>query len=74
MTSERDQLSDRLSHVSDEEARRWGIAGFVGQSTTIKKILSSIGRLQGTTTAVLITGESGTGKELVARAVGRLDV
>ena len=70
LTRERNQLAGRLSLISDEEAKRWGIEGFVGHSATLKQILASIERLQQTaTTSVLITGESGTGKELIARAI-----
>ncbi|MBT3605732.1 MAG: sigma-54-dependent Fis family transcriptional regulator [Candidatus Latescibacteria bacterium] len=71
LSKERDQLSDRMSVMSEMEIKRWGIAGFVGQSTAIKEVLNGIERLQqvGMTTSVLITGESGTGKELVARAL-----
>ena len=61
---------ERLSLVSEREAKRWGIAGFIGQSRTIGRILRDIRRLHHTgTTNVLITGESGTGKELIARAI-----
>ncbi len=67
---ERDQLADQLSRLSGHETRRWGTEGFVGDSSTLKKILGEIGRLQQTgTTSVLVQGESGTGKELVARAI-----
>ena len=70
LTVERDQLAGRLSLLSDEEAARWGIEGFIGQSATLKQILASVARLQqASTTSVLITGESGTGKELIARAI-----
>ena len=70
LTQERDQLNNRLSLISDEEAKRWGMHGFVGHSKTLQNILASIERLQQTTnTSVLITGESGTGKELIARAI-----
>ena len=70
LSEERDQLAGRISLISDEEARHWGIDGFVGQSQTLGKILGEIKQLrQVDTTSVLITGESGTGKELVARAL-----
>ena len=66
----RQAADEKLSLISQREAERWGIAGFVGQSQTIGKILGDIRRLQTTgTTSVLITGESGTGKELIARAI-----
>ena len=64
------RADERLSVISDQEAIRWGITGFVGRSKTIRGILRDVHRLQSTgTTSVLITGESGTGKELIARAI-----
>ncbi|MHC1769126.1 MAG: sigma-54-dependent transcriptional regulator [Verrucomicrobiia bacterium] len=60
----------RLCLLSENEARRWGIAGFIGQSLTLQQILQDVHHLQNTATiSVLITGESGTGKELIARAI-----
>lgn len=65
-----DAAGRQLSLVSQIEAERWGIPGFVGQSGTFRKILQDVRRLQNfDSTNVLITGESGTGKELVARAI-----
>ena len=69
LSAERNHLAEQLSMISYREAERWGIAGFVGKSRTIRETLEAVGRLQGTETSVLITGESGTGKELVARAI-----
>ena len=70
VTSERDRLADRLSALSNREAERWGVAGFVGRSGTMQTILKSVETLQNAgTTSALIVGESGTGKELVARAI-----
>ncbi|MFC1715539.1 sigma-54-dependent transcriptional regulator [Candidatus Poribacteria bacterium] len=64
------RADEHLALISQQEADRWGIQGFVGQSNTISGILDEIRRLQNTeTTSVLITGESGTGKELIARAI-----
>ena len=61
---------DKLAAFSDIEAARGNLAGMVGGSGQIKKIIEEIRRLhQFANTSVLITGESGTGKELVARAV-----
>jgi len=66
----RQTADEKLSLISQREAERWGIEGFIGQSQTIGKILEDVRRLQTTgTTSVLITGESGTGKELIARAI-----
>jgi DNA-binding NtrC family response regulator len=66
----RDQAAERLSTLASNEAKRWGITGFIGGSPHLKRILEDIERLhQFGKTSVLITGESGTGKELVARAI-----
>ena len=64
------KADEHLALISQKEAKRWGIEGFVGKSQTISKILSDIRKLQNVeTTSVLISGESGTGKELIARAI-----
>jgi DNA-binding NtrC family response regulator len=61
---------EKLSSLSAQEAERWGISAFVGNSPTIGKIIHDVRRLQNFSSVnVLITGESGTGKELVARAI-----
>jgi len=67
---QRKQLKGQLSTISQREAERWGLKGFVGTSATVQKIFSDIRLMQEhTATSVLITGESGTGKELIARAI-----
>ncbi|MFO7870076.1 MAG: sigma-54 dependent transcriptional regulator [Kiritimatiellia bacterium] len=67
---ERNALCERLSLVTEEEAKKWGIKAFVGQSKPIIDVLKKIRLLQKSrTTNMLVCGESGTGKELVARAV-----
>jgi len=64
------RADEHLSILSEQEAERWGIAGFVAQSRTMAKIMEEIRKIQtAATTGVLITGESGTGKELIARAI-----
>ncbi|HTL56212.1 MAG TPA: sigma-54 dependent transcriptional regulator [Candidatus Limnocylindrales bacterium] len=59
----------QLSIISQQEAERWGLVGFVGVSSGFSKIVRGIRRMQEHLTNVLITGESGTGKELIARAI-----
>jgi len=60
----------QLSIISQQEAERWGLGGFVGVSPGFARILQGIRRMQSfSSTTVLITGESGTGKELIARAI-----
>jgi transcriptional regulator with GAF, ATPase, and Fis domain len=46
-----------------------GFGGLLGQSPTLKTILSQIELVAPTEASVLILGESGTGKELIARAL-----
>ena len=61
---------DRLSALAGREAERWDVAGFVGKSDTLGRILADVKRVGNFGSVnVLITGESGTGKELVARAI-----
>ena len=62
--------AERVSFISEQEASRWGISGFIGQSETFQSVIQSVKKVQQSKSiSVLITGESGTGKELVARAV-----
>ena len=50
------------------------IAGIVGSSPEILKVLRDVERIAKTDIAVLLLGESGTGKELIAQAIHRLGV
>ena len=69
-TRQRQALAAKLEKVTEREAQRWGIEGFVGQSPLLQEILQNIKMLEhADSVSVLITGESGTGKELIARAV-----
>lgn len=64
------QTNDKLSILSEQEAKRWGIANFIGKSNIARQVLEDIRSLQDVDrTSVLILGESGTGKELIARAI-----
>ncbi|MFT5377479.1 MAG: transcriptional regulator with GAF, ATPase, and Fis domain, partial [Candidatus Latescibacterota bacterium] len=69
-TSERQALKGQLNLISEREAAHWGLEGFVGKSSTMRRIFEEIRLMQeSATTSVLIEGESGTGKELIARAI-----
>jgi DNA-binding NtrC family response regulator len=64
------QADEKLTVFSELEASRGNLAGLIGDSRHIAKIVADIQRLhQFANTTVLITGESGTGKELIARAI-----
>ena len=70
LTSERDELADRLSQLSQLEVERHGVAGFIGRSPAVQAVLEEIDLLrQAHAVSVLISGESGTGKEGIARAI-----
>jgi len=50
--SKADYLDERLNLISQREAERWGIEGFVGQSETIGRIMEDVRRLQTTSTRI----------------------
>ena len=61
---------EKLAVLAGREADRWGVAGFIGKSKTVARILQDVRKLHHFgATSVLLTGESGTGKELIARAI-----
>ena len=61
---------EKLAVLANREADRWGVAGFIGKSKTVARILQDVRKLHNFgATSVLLTGESGTGKELIARAI-----
>ena len=55
--------------LKEELGRHRGFPEIVGRDPTLMKVLSSLQRVAGTDTTVLLEGESGTGKELFARAL-----
>jgi DNA-binding NtrC family response regulator len=68
--ADKHKAAERLELLGEQEARRWGLNGFIGRSPLVRRVLGDIERLRAFAgTNVLITGESGTGKELIARAV-----
>src|SRR5450432_1285286 len=62
-------LRSEVARLRDEVQRsyRWG--NIIGRSAPMREMFGVIGRLSGSSIAVLITGASGTGKELVAKAI-----
>ncbi|MBY0384209.1 sigma-54 dependent transcriptional regulator [bacterium] len=72
-------LSDKaLSHtrlISENERlknqlySKYRFDNIVGQSESIKKVLTLVEKVADSDSTILITGESGTGKELIAKAI-----
>ena len=58
------ELAGRVPTVAAPE-----VAGIVGESESVKRVLSTIAVVAKSNSTVLLRGESGTGKELFARAI-----
>lgn len=63
------RLEKENADLRDEVLKLRGSKRIVGESTSLRQILSTIGVIAPTRSTVLLQGESGTGKELLARAV-----
>jgi DNA-binding NtrC family response regulator len=60
----------KLSVITGQEARRWGLDALIGTSAALRRLVEDVRKLHDLPgTPVLIVGESGTGKELIARAI-----
>ena len=68
---EKKSLRMQNAALKQELAKRHQYDEFIGQSSGLKTVLATIGKVSQRDTTVLIYGESGTGKELVARAIHR---
>ncbi len=55
--------------LDDRAAAETAYRGILGVSPAVRRIFTTLARLEGSLVSVLITGESGVGKELVARAL-----
>jgi len=74
--SEIQNLKDRLeaenTYLREEINLQYLHEEFIGQSETVKKVLSQAEQVAKLDTTVLILGETGTGKELLAQAIHKL--
>ena len=62
-------LHRRVENLESELARRFPVAGIVGESEAIKATIEAALKAAPTGATVLIQGECGTGKELLARFI-----
>jgi hydrogenase-4 transcriptional activator len=74
-TAEIQKLQERLHaeniYLKEELAGAHTYSGIIGESPSLKAVVSRIGLVAPTGANVLILGESGTGKELIAREIHR---
>jgi len=74
-TAEIQKLQERLHaeniYLKEELAGAHTYSGIIGESLSLKAVVSRIGLVAPTGANVLILGESGTGKELIAREIHR---
>ncbi|HEU4871264.1 MAG TPA: sigma-54 dependent transcriptional regulator [Pyrinomonadaceae bacterium] len=64
------QLRREVAQVRKERAREFNFSQIVGESATMKKMLSLAAKVADSeVSSVLLQGESGTGKDLVAKAI-----
>jgi transcriptional regulator with GAF, ATPase, and Fis domain len=74
-TAEIRKLQERLQaeniYLKEELAGAHAYGGIIGESPSLKAVISRIALVAPTNANVLILGESGTGKELIAREIHR---
>ena len=74
-TAEIQKLQERLQaeniQLKEDLAGAHAYGGIIGESPSLKAVISRIGLVAPTNANVLILGESGTGKELIAREIHR---
>ncbi len=63
------QLREEVVRLRDEAGVRKGTSTLLGESNSMRELVSLVNRVADSESAVLITGERGAGKEVVARAI-----
>jgi PAS domain S-box-containing protein len=66
------KLDNELKRLSRRLYGNKGFQGIIGQTSSVKKMLSVVEKAADSDAPVIILGESGTGKELVAQAIHNL--
>lgn len=68
---ERRELAWQIQYLRREVESRYDFDNLIGESPSMRYIMSLMHKVAPTNSTVLITGESGVGKEVVARAIHR---
>ena len=68
---ERRELAWQIQYLRREVESRYDFDNMIGESASMRHIMSLMHKVAPTNSTVLITGESGVGKEVVARAIHR---
>ena len=69
ITELRDRLAQEKLYLEDEIRGEMDFEGIVGQSSSLRHVLSLVETVSPSDSTVLLLGETGTGKELIARAI-----
>jgi len=68
-TLEKQRLQAEVSSLRETLMKKGPLSKIIGQSLSMRQVVSLVARVAVLDTTVLITGESGTGKELIADAL-----
>ncbi len=63
------QSSEQSRKAIDELRRKYDFSFIIGESSELRRVLSTVALIADTDSTVLIEGESGTGKEIIAQAI-----
>jgi PAS domain S-box-containing protein len=68
----KNDLQNENLHLRREVRESMGLAGIVGQSASLQRVIEQIRQVAATDSTVLLLGETGTGKELLAAQIHEL--
>ncbi len=68
----RHNLEREVLYLNEEISTNFNFKEIIGESNSLKDVMSRMSQVAATDTTVLINGETGTGKELIARGIHNL--